>query len=71
MRAIAPWWNSADLKAATSVGSAGFRPEFMPGTNPAPLLPASILRVWPGLVSLQGSAPGRGGCWRAGNMSKM
>ena len=37
MRAIAPWWNSADLKAATSVGSAGFRPEFMPGTNPAPL----------------------------------
>ncbi len=47
MRAIAPWCSSADLKAATSVGSAGFRPEFMPGKDPAPLylprwLPASI-----------------------------
>ena len=30
--AIAPWCSSADLNAATSVGSAGFRPEFMPGT---------------------------------------
>jgi hypothetical protein len=33
-----PWCSSADLNAATSVGSAGFRPEFMPGTESAPLL---------------------------------
>jgi hypothetical protein len=25
MRAIAPWWSSADLKAATTVGSSGLR----------------------------------------------
>ena len=35
--AIAPWCSSADLNAATSVGSAGLRPEFMPGTESAPL----------------------------------
>ena len=38
-----PWCSSADLNAATSVGSAGFRPEFMPGTafrvTPARLRP--------------------------------
>jgi hypothetical protein len=32
----APWCSSADLNAATSVGSAGLRPEFMPGTESAP-----------------------------------
>ena len=37
-RAIAPWCSRADLNAATSVGSLGLRPEFMPGTgDPAPL----------------------------------
>src|SRR5580698_6386170 len=36
-RAIPPWCSSADLNAATSVGSAGLRPEFMPGTQSAPL----------------------------------
>ena len=32
-RAIAPWCSRADLNAATSVGSLGLRPEFMPGTG--------------------------------------
>ena len=32
-RAIAPWCSRADLNAATSVGSPGLRPEFMPGTR--------------------------------------
>ena len=32
-RAIAPWCSRADLNAATSVGSPGLRPEFMPGTG--------------------------------------
>src|SRR5260370_1567835 len=44
MRAIAPWWSSADLKAATSVGASGHRPEFMPGKDPASLpLPTRLL----------------------------
>ena len=30
------WCSSADLNAFTSVGSAGFSPEFMPGTKAAP-----------------------------------
>ena len=35
IKAIAPWCSSADLKAATSAGLAGLRPEFMPGTESA------------------------------------
>ena len=30
---MAPWCSRADLNAATSVGSLGLRPEFMPGTG--------------------------------------
>ena len=39
-RAIAPWCSRADLNAATSVGSLGLRPEFMPGTGSGSSLPA-------------------------------
>ena len=53
MTAIAPWCSSADLNAATSIGSAGFRPEFMPGTDGAPLLGRAFRLVR--------AAPG--GCW--------
>ena len=45
--AIAPWCSSADLNAATSVGSAGFRPEFMPGTALS-LTRATAGRTWTG-----------------------
>ena len=62
MRAITPWWNSADLNAATSTGSLGLRPEFMPGTGSG--------------SSLYRSAPKANACSTAGlrpgaNMSKM
>ena len=36
--AMSPWCSSADRNAATRVGSAGFSPEFMPGTARAPSL---------------------------------
>ncbi|MGH3292425.1 MAG: hypothetical protein ACRDP7_11505 [Trebonia sp.] len=35
--AMSPWCSSADLNAATRVGSSGLSPEFMPGTARAPL----------------------------------
>ena len=35
--AIRPWCSSADRNAFTIAGSAMFRPEFIPGTAPAPL----------------------------------
>ena len=45
--AIAAWCSSADLNAATSVGSAGLRPEFIPGTAFSVMRAAAAGPGWP------------------------